>query len=533
VQVRTEGVDEVGQQPVSSPYEALESCTTHEQVQTVETASDAPEPASVDEEIVQPVASEETAKEEVQPDEHDDDSDDTASVTSPLELPPSPDRTAESSDIGAEHSSLPSSYPARAAAHFGEYGSHRIRWAHAVNSRRRIRAAFGSNAHFLEADVCSGPVIVKEDSTHKSRSKDANKGSETTVRTASGEDVIMAHYPTELSSDLSFETFMSMVLRHNERVAQEVASHASAMAAAGGGQDRSSGPSSSPTNNRQRRPTPTAEEEATVFSRELDVELDQAAAQTSSLASCVGSRRDFNGSGRSFALTYKGVKLDFKRFDCVAPCIEHLRRIDAAKKLKGHLWLNADVFAGPGALLTPFDAKQFVRLCAENLPEAVLSLSWGASLLSTMKSYSEEMVDLMIELCMTPIVPRALRHTSSNGKLAPEEGNDGECDTTASSPLRVPSDGEMCFTPAAVCHHITFAVAVEYAQMSAVGLTKLLDAVPGSSLTLFSGYGSVGVSPTHVKELIDAYGTSRLFLDLKLSKAWRTCGVTKASCCVQ
>jgi hypothetical protein len=224
-------------------------------------------------------------------------------------------------------------------------------------------------------------------------------------------------------------------------------------------------------------------------------------------------------------LTLKGVKLDFKCFDCVAPCIEYLRSIDAAKKLGGHLWLNADVFVGPGALLTPFDAKQFVRLCAENLPEAVLSLSWGSSMLSTMSSYSTEMVDSMIELCMTPIVPRQL--PSPNGSHSAVEK-----DAIAKRDLRVPVDGEMYFTPAAVCHHITFAVAVEYAQMSAEGLLKLLDAVPGTSLTLFSGYGSVGISPLYVKDLLNAYGTSRLFLDLKLSKAWRTCGV-KSACSVQ
>merc|ERR1719454_245842 len=127
---------------------------------------------------------------------------------------------------------------------------------------------------------------------------------------------------------------------------------------------------------------------------------------------------------------------------------------------------------------------------------------------------------------MTPIVPRGLP-IQSNGSHVPVEKDD-----KATHNLKGPGDGEMYFTPAAVCHHITFAVAVEYAQLSADGLLKLLDSVPGTSLTLFSGYGSVGISPLHVKELLNAYGTSRLFLDLKLSKAWRTCGVNNA-CSVQ
>lgn len=229
-------------------------------------------------------------------------------------------------------------------------------------------------------------------------------------------------------------------------------------------------------------------------------------------------------------VSLKGIKLDFKRADCVGPCIDYLRSIDAARKLGGHLWLNADVFAGPGALLTPFDAKQFVRLCAENLPEAVLSLSWGSSMLSTMKSYSAEMVEHMIELCMTPIVPRELPSCRlTNGAHSTAGERDADCATgergSGACTVRAPGDGEMYFTPAAICHHITFAVAVEYAQLSADALAKLLDSVPGTSLTLFSGYGSVGISPMHVKELINSYGTTRLFLDLKLSKAWRTCGV--------
>lgn len=260
-------------------------------------------------------------------------------------------------------------------------------------------------------------------------------------------------------------------------------------------------------------------DEANMFARELDRELDQASYHGGAIASCVGSRRDFSGRGMGQLL--KGVKLDFKHFDCVGPCIEHLRTINAAERLGGHLWLNADVFAGPGALMTPFDAKQFVRLCAEALPEAVLSLSWGASMLSTMKSYSPEMVDRMIELCMTPIIPREL----------PRAGKDCN-DSERRRPSMSGGDGEMYFTPAAVCNHITFAVAVEYAHYSAEGLTKLLEAVPGSSLTIFSGYGSVGISPAHVKELLHTYGTSRLFLDLKLSKAWRSCG-GKGGCVLQ
>lgn len=459
---------------------------------------------------------------------------DSAKPTQPSQ--PSQSRPADPPKIA-------SGYPASAASYFGEYGAHRLRWAHAVNGRRRLRAALCTAANFLEADVTSGPLVYK-DEVPVQGGQDGN-ALDTCVKTPAGQSVIMAHYPTELSSDLSFECFMQTVLRHNDRVRADAAAEITAVAAAAGqghGHGQSSGSAPSAPSPKRKTSTST-EEEATIFTRELDSELEQASAQGGALASCVGSRRDTH-QGRHFGplLTLKGVKLDFKRFDCVAPCIEHLRSLDAARKLGGHLWLNADVFAGPGALLTPFDAKQFVRLCAENLPEAVLSLSWGSSMLSTMKSYSTEMVDHMIELCMTPIVPRQLptsRVTNGAHEVLSETGDS----TTAASDrdresvavcreVKAPSDGEMYYTPAAICRHITFAVAVEYAQLSADCLSKLLDSVPGTSLTLFSGYGSIGVSPLQVKELIHAYGHTRLFLDLKLSKAWRSCGV-KGACSLQ
>jgi len=504
--------------------------------------------------------------------EHEDDSDGSAaSVTSPLDFPDElatnphefsagvmnlakciegedSAKPAQSSQCiqsrPADPMKMPSGYPASAASYFGEYGAHRLRWAHAVNGRRRLRAALCTAANFLEADVTSGPLVHK-DEVPVQGGQDGN-GLDTRVKTPAGQPVIMAHYPTELSSDLSFESFMQTVLRHNDRVRADAATEITAAAAAAGqgcGQGQSSGSSPAAASTQPKRNTSTStEEEATIFTRQLDIELEQASAQGGALASCVGSRRDTHqGRHSGPLLTLKGVKLDFKRFDCVAPCIEHLRSLDAARKLGGHLWLNADVFAGPGALLTPFDAKQFVRLCAENLPEAVLSLSWGSSMLSTMKSYSSEMVDHMIELCMTPIVPRQLPSSRvTNGAHGLSETGDS---TTAGSDrdresgavcreVKAPSDGEMYYTPAAICRHITFAVAVEYAQLSAGLLSKLLDSVPGTSLTLFSGYGSIGVSPVQVKELIQSYGHTRLFLDLKLSKAWRSCGV-KGACSLQ
>jgi len=242
------------------------------------------------------------------------------------------------------------------------------------------------------------------------------------------------------------------------------------------------------------------------------------------ITACVGSRRD-RPIVMSARRIRKGVKLDFKLFNCVGPTIAYLRQVGAAKKLRGHLWLNADVFAGPGALISPLNAQEFVRLCAEQLPEAVLSLGWGASILSTTRMYTNDMIDQMIELCMSPIV-----HQSLPGAARHNTDGDGRA-TAAGTKAAGGADHDLYLTPAATCHHITFAVAAEYAVGSADALRKLLDSVPGASLTIYSGVGSLGITPAHVQEIINTYGKKRCFLDLRVSKPWRSC--TQGSCSLQ
>lgn len=387
-------------------------------------------------------------------------------------------------------------YPEACAQFFGEVYAHRLRWSHAVNSKRKLRVALATTAQFLEADVACGPLVVREEASGGRKPSSSVSSPHTSVCTEAGAPVIMAHYPTELSSDLSLEAFIEAVLAHNERLAAKNAKRAHSK-------------STSSSNSTAQKDC----DEAVAFVKHLDRELDQAAAQSSTLASCVGSRRHQSQFASSVS-TMKGVKLDFKRFECVKPAIAYLRKVDAAKRLEGHLWLNADVFAGPGALMSPMDARDFVTLCAETLPEAVLSLSWGSSLLSATRAYTPDMVGRMVELCMTPIVPGSM----AEGRPAAGVSNG--------------NGSEMHFTPAAVCRHITFAIAAEYALRSAEGLCRLLDCVPGTSVTIFSGAGSFSTTPEHVGELVKRYGTRRLFLDVKLSKAWRSCG-TSTGCSLQ
>jgi len=477
-------------------------------------------------------------------------------------------------------------YPTDAAQFFGESFPHRLRWAHAVNSRRKLGVALGTGAHFLEGDVASGKLFQAPplNSGMPEQQTTVDVGG-TDVVTNTGEAVIMAHYPTEHSSDLSFELFISAVIKHNELLLgyEEMEGMEQQCELVGAGDPEPAIPNkatkganddhtnicgnndmescgrqdSSHKENEayhnlqlaqqnkensncsqsgacsvaavsvpcqqqlsQNTQRDSCADEAASFAQELDRELD--ANRTSSgsmLTACVGNRR--GGFSTKSSMTKKGIKLDFKQFSCIEPAITYLRDVDAARRLQGHLWLNADVFAGPGALLTPLDAREFVRLCAELLPEAVMSLSWGSSLLSTTRTYTHEMVDRMIELCMSPSVPHLLQ-------APPAPTADG---LTVVQQPQFKTDGDVYLTPVATCRHITFAVAAEYALRSSKGLQRLLESVPGASLTLFSGVGSFGVDPPTVQEIIKTYGRTRCFLDLKVIKPWRNC--SHGTCSVQ
>lgn len=434
-------------------------------------------------------------------------------------------------------------YPSRAAEYFGEPYAHRLRWAHAVNSRKMLGKALAMDAHFLEADVSIGRLIEGADAVTAATSSGVKENP--AVASASGAPVIMAHYPTTRSSDLTLEVFMATVLLHNAQLdaplhfddqdsspsgTEEAESDLSAGAQkrpltspfsepefardVPGESSQHPSASSSALAHQTARPC----EEAAAFALDLSRELDlKTLSHNAMVMACIGARRDSSGH-ISPAYTRKGVKLDFKMIDCVKPTLLFLRDIKASTKLHGHLWLNADIFAGPGypdSFLSPMDALEFVRLCAELVPDAVLSLSWGSSFISTSRRYTDEMVDRMIELCMSPMVPSPLGGAAG----LPETHSVRSDHETATESTK----DKIFLAPAASCQHITFAVAAEYALSSSPRLLRLLDAVPGSSLTIFSGMGSLGITPGTVQDLITIFGKTRCFLDLRVTKPCRSC----------
>jgi len=456
--------------------------------------------------------------------------------------PPTPEATQEpaSGSPARGPPPRPLGYLQAAARDFRQPFAHRLRWEHAVNSWSRLKVALRSDVNLLEADVSSGPLLPIAGCEEEAPG--------TSVCTADGGAVIMAHYPTERKSDLSLERFVQCVLEHNrttavnmEQLEVELASKRPAVDSNGtAARDGARLPLRAREGCADEEDVST-DDEATAFAGELDKELDRASSR-SIIPSCAGSRKmigsvDSWSSGRIFG-GRKGIKLDFKQFRCVEPTLQYLRKVGAVRRLGGHLWLNADVFAGPGALVTPLDAQKFVRHCAEYVPEAVLSLGWGATVLSTTRQYTHEMIERMIELCMCPIVKHSL--PCARSAPSPVAESDSPCDvddgwqqqqqqqggssSSCGGPPQSPTDDDVTLVvaPAMACRHITFAVAAEYALASAKNLNRLLELMPTASLTIYTGVGSLGVTPATVQDLLVAFGKRRCFFDLRVTRPWRS-----------
>lgn len=97
----------------------------------------------------------------------------------------------------------------------------------------------------------------------------------------------------------------------------------------------------------------------------------------------------------------KGIKLDFKSLDAVAPSVQILNQIWAQSFRP--VWLNADVLPGPAGLASPLDPHKFLS-ALETLPEdMVLSLGWttGWTEGAQNSGYSWDMVHEMDQICRT------------------------------------------------------------------------------------------------------------------------------------
>jgi hypothetical protein len=72
----------------------------------------------------------------------------------------------------------------------------------------------------------------------------------------------------------------------------------------------------------------------------------------------------------------RGVKIDFKDEAAIEPCLRILAAAVGDPSWRHPIWLNADVFTGPGGVAPLIDAADFIRRCTDALPAAALSLGW-------------------------------------------------------------------------------------------------------------------------------------------------------------
>ncbi|XP_004073000.1 protein FAM151B-like isoform X1 [Oryzias latipes] len=95
----------------------------------------------------------------------------------------------------------------------------------------------------------------------------------------------------------------------------------------------------------------------------------------------------------------KGIKLDFKSLEAVAPSLVLLEPVLSEKKFP--VWINADILTGPGGRATPLKAESFLSATADLPPHAVLSLGWttGWTAGAENPGYSWDMVQEMEQIC--------------------------------------------------------------------------------------------------------------------------------------
>ncbi|KAM6954503.1 protein FAM151B [Aplochiton taeniatus] len=96
----------------------------------------------------------------------------------------------------------------------------------------------------------------------------------------------------------------------------------------------------------------------------------------------------------------KGIKLDFKSLEAVAPSMSLLEEVRA--RLAGPVWINADILHGPGGQATPLEPKAFLEAVGPGSPGDVLSLGWTTGWVADTDNnpgYSWEMMRAMEEVC--------------------------------------------------------------------------------------------------------------------------------------
>ena len=95
--------------------------------------------------------------------------------------------------------------------------------------------------------------------------------------------------------------------------------------------------------------------------------------------------------------TRKGMKLDFKSLESVAPALEILKMKHEEGKITQPVWLNADILTGPNTIAKGRNAKNVLKIIDETFPECTLSIGWTTGWTNTEADLGYSM-DMMREM---------------------------------------------------------------------------------------------------------------------------------------
>ncbi|XP_030579565.1 protein FAM151B [Archocentrus centrarchus] len=95
----------------------------------------------------------------------------------------------------------------------------------------------------------------------------------------------------------------------------------------------------------------------------------------------------------------KGIKLDFKSMEAVSPSLLLLEEVLTEPCCP--VWINADIFSGPGGQARPLEHHTFLSVVTKLPSHTVLSLGWttGWTAGTDNPGYSWDMVHMMEEIC--------------------------------------------------------------------------------------------------------------------------------------
>jgi len=136
-----------------------------------------------------------------------------------------------------------------------------------------------------------------------------------------------------------------------------------------------------------------------------------------------------------------GIKLDFKQPEAVGHCINHIKE-RLAHFESTPLWLNADIWQGPGGAPSPFRDVDFLADCLSLLKLKPITLSLGWTTSGNETPYLREHVETAITSLVRLGVLKELADPASNASS--HGATQSECAAENSDSSSAKTSGPQC-----------------------------------------------------------------------------------------